>query len=82
MDDDTLRRDPSSMQAQEIHRRRGRDAQQALQQIALGSARAEDELLRAIADMLAGESLFRRLIGPALVMIGIVVGTAANIGAS
>jgi hypothetical protein len=85
LDQDTIQRDPSSPQAQGIYRRRVEEAKRdrdAMQQIASGSARAEAELLRAIADTLTGAGLFRRLVGPALVMIGIIVGTAANVAAS
>jgi hypothetical protein len=84
LDEQAIRQNPSGMEAQGIYRRRAQEAERDLrrqQQIASGSARAEAELLRAIADMLAGKSLFRRLIGPVLVMIGIVVGTAANLAA-
>jgi hypothetical protein len=84
-DEDTIRRNPTGPAARSIYQRRARDAEQALresQAIALGSATAEAELLRAIADMLTGAGLFRRLLGPGLVAIGILVGTAANIAAS
>ena len=63
-----------------IRERKERQERQ-IQEIALGSARAENLLLSTVAETLQVD-LFRRLRGPALVALGIVVGTVANIAAT
>jgi hypothetical protein len=81
IEESSIRRDPNSAHAQMIIRQRKEKQEREIQQIAIGSAQAEAELLEALADMLRG-NLFRRLLGPALLVVGVVVGTVGNIAAS
>jgi hypothetical protein len=78
IDESAIRRDPEGIQASMIVRRRREREQRELQRVALGGARAYDELLGAVADMLRG-NLFRRLVGPAMLVAGVIVGTVANV---
>jgi hypothetical protein len=59
---------------------RRRDDEQREARAALGAATAELELRQEIADLLAGHPR-RRLLGPVLVGIGILLGTLANLSA-
>lgn len=78
IEDRSLERDPNSGRSRMILRQRRDREQRELQRIALGSASAEREFRETVADMLRG-NLVRRLRGPACLLIGIVLGTVANI---
>jgi hypothetical protein len=66
---------------QMLSRGRSEAAARSVQQVAMGAAQAELETRQAIAGLLRG-NFYRRLGGPALVLLGIVIGTAANIAAT
>jgi hypothetical protein len=70
LDERTLRKHPGSLAS-----RRGLLAMEH------DSALADAHIRDALSDMLEGH-VFRRLRGPALVVLGIIVGTAANIATS
>jgi hypothetical protein len=80
-------RQPFGRSVGEEHRQRERQAtyerevERALDQIASVSARTDAIVLAALADLLGGDA-YRRLVGPALIAVGIVIGTVANIVAA
>jgi hypothetical protein len=67
-------------QGRRILRQREESAHRDMQRVALGAAEAELEYRQTIADILRG-NLYRRVAGPALVTLGIVLGTWANLRA-
>jgi hypothetical protein len=78
MDDNTIQRDPTSAHARMLVERREGQARADLNRVASRSLLADVEFRDALVDVLRG-NIFRRLGGPTCLLIGIVLGTVANI---
>jgi hypothetical protein len=78
MDDEEVRRNPTGATAYRIAKRRRGQARADLNRIARRSALADLAFRDALVDLLGG-NLFWRLGGPACLVIGIALGTVANI---
>jgi hypothetical protein len=76
IESDQLRR--GGPEAGAILARRARQSEDTARRIGFGAAQAEMELQDELVKILGG-SLWRKLLGPALLVAGVVVGTLANI---
>jgi hypothetical protein len=80
IDDDVLSRHGGTFRARLIRQQRERETERAFSQIASVSARSDAVILEALTDLLHG-NVYRRLTGPVLIALGVLVGTAANVAA-
>lgn len=77
VENDQIRR--GAAEAGAILTRRASTGEAMARRVAAGAAKAEMELVDELVKILGG-SLFRKLLGPALLILGVLAGTAANIG--
>jgi hypothetical protein len=77
MDDAMIRSDPTGPLARHIRQQRREEERRRVERVARASANAETELKQALVDVLLGSK--RRLIGPALLVLGVILGTWANL---
>lgn len=76
IENDTIRRGGSEAGA--ILSRRARQSENIARRIGFGAAQAEMELMDELVKILGG-SLFRKLLGPGLLVAGVLIGTIANV---
>jgi hypothetical protein len=80
IDELAIKRDPNGARALRIRQERHTKADRELQQVALSSARGQASLISEIVEALSG-NVRRRVAGPVLIVLGVLIGTAANIAA-
>jgi hypothetical protein len=76
IENDQIRRGGSEAGA--ILSRRSRQSENTARRIGFGAAQAEIELVDELVKILGG-NLFRKLLGPGLLIAGVVIGTIANV---
>jgi hypothetical protein len=76
IENDQIRRGGSEAGA--ILSRRARQSENMARRIGFGAAQAEMELVDELVKILGG-NMFRKLLGPGLLIAGVIVGTVANV---